>query len=168
MQDELIVLGRITGLYGVRGWVKVFSNTQPRDNILSYRNWLLGSPGNWRSVVLEEGRTHGKGIVAKLQGCDDRDLAVALMDQQIAILREHLPPAAPDEYYWADLVGLQVSNVDGVDLGTVDHLLETGANDVLVIVQEGVERLVPFIQGQYIKQIDLANGRMIVDWDPDF
>lgn len=167
-RDDVIVLGRITGLYGVRGWVKVYSNTQPRDNILRYERWQIGRPGQWRMAVLEEGRSHGKGIVAKLQGCDDRDAAAALMGLEITILREQLPPTAADEYYWSDLVGLAVSNTEGVALGQVDHLLETGANDVLVVQQDGVERLIPFVQGQFVKTIDLSAGTMVVDWDPDF
>ncbi|MBE0509636.1 MAG: ribosome maturation factor RimM [Chromatiales bacterium] len=166
--DELIVLGRITGLYGVRGWVKVFSHTQPRENILGYPLWLIGDAGQWRSIALEDGRVHGKGVVAKLKGCDDRDAAAALMGQSIAIRREQLPPAPEGEYYWADLLGLAVSNLEGVSLGVVEQLLETGANDVLVVVQDELERLIPFVQGQFVKEIDLANRRLIVDWDPEF
>jgi 16S rRNA processing protein RimM len=103
-----------------------------------------------------------------LEGCDDRDAAAALMGQQIAILRSQLPSPEAGEYYWADLVGLLVSNTEGVALGRVDSLLETGANDVLVVVQDGVERLIPFVQGQFVKDINLEEGRMLVDWDPDF
>lgn len=167
-KDDILILGRITGLYGVRGWVKVFSNTQPRENILAYRDWQLGRPGHWRAVSLEDGRSHGKGVVAKLKDCDDRDAAAALMGQQIGILRSQLPPPEQGEYYWADLIGLQVSNTEGVMLGQVDSLLETGANDVLVVVQDGVERLIPFVQGQFVKDVNLEEGRMLVDWDPDF
>lgn len=167
--DEIIILGRINGLYGVKGWVKVYSETQPRDNILSYPQWLLGQAGQWRSVAVEDGRTQGKGIVAKLDGCDDRDAAVLLQGMQIAISREQLPPAAHGEYYWADLLGLRVLNRDGVELGQVDHLLETGANDVLVVQDSaGVERLIPFVQGQFVLDIDLVAGQMTVDWDPEF
>jgi 16S rRNA processing protein RimM len=167
-RDDYIVVGRISGLYGVRGWVKIFSHTQPRENILGYTTWYLKQGGEWRETVLEDGRVHGKGVVAKLQGCDDREAATALMESVIAIRREQLPAAGPDEYYWADLKGLRVSNLEGVDLGVVDHLLETGANDVLVVRQGQSERLIPFVQGQFVKQVDLAAGEMTVDWDPDF
>jgi 16S rRNA processing protein RimM len=167
-REEYIVVGRISGLYGVRGWVKVFSHTQPRDNILSYATWYLNKAGAWVANELETGRTQGKGIVAKLKGCEDRDAAAALMGSEIAIRREQLPKAAPGEYYWADLTGLEVENLEGVGLGVVDHLLETGANDVLVVVQDGVERLIPFVQGQFVKNVDLAEGLITVDWDPDF
>jgi 16S rRNA processing protein RimM len=111
---------------------------------------------------------HGKGVVAKLKGCDDRDAAAALMGMNIAIRREQLPAATEGEYYWADLVGLAVSNLEGVSLGVVEQLLETGANDVLVVVQGDVERLLPFVQGQFVKEVDLTNRRIIVDWDPEF
>jgi 16S rRNA processing protein RimM len=166
--NDYLVVGRISGLYGVRGWVKVFSHTQPRENILTYDHWFLQRSGKWVKQALENGRPHGKGIVAKLEGCDDRDAAAALMGTTIAISREQLPAAAQGEYYWADLVGLRVSNLEGVELGVVDHLLETGANDVLVVKQGTTERLIPFIQGQFVTEIDLAAGEMTVDWDPDF
>jgi len=166
--DDYIVVGRINGLHGVRGWVKVFSHTQPRENILSYATWYLKRQGAWVAIPLEDGRSHGKGIVAKLKGYDDRDAAAALMETTIAIRREQLPQAVPGEYYWADLEGLKVSNLEGVELGMVDHLLETGANDVLVVRQGKTERLIPFVQGQFVKHIDLAAGEMTVDWDPDF
>jgi len=166
--DDYIVVGRISGLYGVRGWVKVFSHTQPRENILSYASWYLKRQGAWVEAVIEDGRVQGKGVVAKLKGCDDRDAAAALMDSTIAIRREQLPQAAPGEYYWAELQGLRVSNLEGVELGVVDHLLETGANDVLVVRQGETERLIPFVQGQFVTNIDLEAGEMTVDWDPDF
>jgi 16S rRNA processing protein RimM len=129
---------------------------------------VIGDAGQRRSIALEDGRVHGKGVVAKLKGCDDRDAAAALMGMSIAIRRDQFPAAAEGEYYWADLVGLAVSNLEGVSLGVVDQLLETGANDVLVVVQGDVERLVPFVQGQFVKEVDLTNRRIIVDWDPEF
>ena len=165
---EYIVVGRITGLYGVRGWLKVFSHTQPRENILTYPTWYLQNPQGWVASELETGRMQGKGVVAKLKGCDDRDTAATLMGSTIAIRREQLPQAAPGEYYWSDLVGLQVLTLDGIELGIVDHLMETGANDVLVVNQDGVERLVPFVQGQFVRSVDLDEGVITVDWDPDF
>ncbi len=166
--EDYIVVGRISGLYGVRGWVKVFSHTQPRENILTYATWYLKKQGAWAAAELETGRVQGKGIVAKLRGCDDRDAAAALMGHSVAIRREQLPEAAPDEYYWAELQGLRVCNLEGIELGVVDHLLETGANDVLVVKQDGNERLIPFVQGQFVKQVDLAEGLITVDWDAEF
>lgn len=167
-REEYVVVGRIAGLYGVRGWVKVFSHTQPRENILSYATWYLKMQGSWVARELETGRIHGKGIVAKLRGCDDRDAAATLMRCDVAIHRDQLPQAAPGEYYWADLEGLRVTNLQGVELGVVEHLLETGANDVLVVKRDQEERLIPFVQGQFVTKIDLEAGEMTVDWDPDF
>lgn len=125
----------------------------------------------WRPIKVVAGRKQGKGIVAQLQGCDDREAARLLMGAEIAIYRHQLATLAGDEYYWADLQGLRVETVSGYKLGIVDHLLQTGANDVLVIngKPEGEpERLIPFLQGQTIIKIDLQAGLIQVDWDPDF
>ena len=167
-EGDYLIVGRINGLYGVRGWVKVFSHTEPRDNILSYRTWYLRRGNEWQPFELADGRSHGKGVVANLIGCDDRDVAAGLIGSDIAILRKQLQQAAPGEYYWTDLIGLEVRTVDGVDLGIVDHLLETGSNDVLVVLQGKRERLIPFIRDQVVREIDLAGRKMVVDWDPDF
>jgi 16S rRNA processing protein RimM len=165
---DYIVVGRINGLHGVRGWVKVFSHTQPRENILSYRTWHLLRDGQWIATELLNGRQQGKGIVAHLKGCDDRDQAAALMETEIAIRREQLPEAAPGEYYWADLQGLKVINTEGIELGVVDHLLETGANDVLIVRDGDTERLIPYVFGQFVLDVALDQGVMRVDWDPEF
>lgn len=164
---ELLVVGRISGLYGVRGWLKIYSHTQPRENIIGYSPWLIGTEGAWRSVAVEDGRAQGKGVVAKLAGYDDRDAAAALIGHEIAIRRDQLERLTAGEYYWADLEGLRVVTLDGVELGVVDHLFETGANDV-VVVRGDRERLVPFVRGDVIRKIDLQGGVMEVDWDPDF
>ncbi|MDH5785622.1 MAG: ribosome maturation factor RimM [Chromatiales bacterium] len=169
MEDKgYIVVGRINGLHGVRGWVKVFSHTQPRENILSYRTWYLSRGGQWVATRVVNGRQQGKGIVAQLEGCDDRDAATALMESVVAIRREQLADTAPGEYYWADLQGLRVINAGGVELGVVDHLLETGANDVLVVHDDGTERLIPYVMGQFVLEVKLGEGTIRVDWDPDF
>ncbi|HEX7047060.1 MAG TPA: ribosome maturation factor RimM [Gammaproteobacteria bacterium] len=166
-EDKRVVLGRVSGLFGVRGWIKVFSGTEPREAILEYGDWQLHVRDEWRDVKIETGQRHGKNVIAKLAGIDDRDAAAALMDAEIAIWRRELPETEAGEVYWADLEGLQVRTEAGVELGAVDHLLETGANDVLVVKGER-ERLVPFIRGQVVKQIDLEQGVLVVDWDPDF
>lgn len=162
-----IVLGRVTGLFGVRGWVKVFSSTQPREGIAKYSPWQLRLGDEWRSFVVESGQSQGKGVIAKLEGVDDRDAAAALMGADIAIWREQLPPPREGEIYWADLEGLEVETVEGEVLGRVSHLLETGANDVLVVRGER-ERLIPFVREQVVREIDLQGGRLVVDWDPEF
>lgn len=165
--DEYVILGRVSGLYGVKGWVKVFSHTDPRSNILRYSPWLLRRGGRWHEVELRGGRRQGKGIVAQLAGCDDRDAAAEWQGAEIAVRRGQLPPAEADEYYWADLIGLRVETAEGVDLGVVDHLVETGANDVLVVRGER-ERLLPFTPGDVVREVDLESGRIRVEWDPDF
>lgn len=166
--EQLVVVGTIVGLYGVRGWVRVMSHTQPRENLLHYRDWQLGRHGSWRPVSMKAGQAHGKGLVVKLADCSDRDQARTLIGAEIAVPRTELPPLAEGEYYWADLVGLRVETTAGQALGLVDHLLETGANDVLVVRGEDRERLIPFVKGQVIKQIDLSAGLIQVDWDPTF
>jgi len=160
-----VVLGRIVGVYGVRGWVRVLSETDPREAVLDYSPWLLGADSRPYAVI--EGRRHGKGVVARLAGCDDRDQAAALVDQEIAVDRGRLPSPSPDEVYWTDLEGLHVWTREGVCLGVVDHLFSTGVNDVLVVSGER-ERLLPFAWGDVIRSIDLDLGRIEVDWDPDF
>ena len=165
--DGLVVLGKISGIYGVNGWVRIYSYTSPRDNILTYPEWLLKRGGRWVKQKLCSGRKHGKGIVAKVEGCTDRDLAADLMGSEIAIRQDQLPKAEAGEYYWRDLQGLQVETVDGVLLGQIAELFETGANDVIVIKGER-ERLVPFVKGDVIKSVDLDANLMVVDWDPDF
>lgn len=167
MSGGRVVLGRIVGLYGVRGWVKVFSHTQPRENIVEYPVWLIRRGEAWQQVPLEAGRRHGKGVIAKLAGVDDRDAAAGLLEAEVAVPREALPPAGSEEYYWADLEGLEVKTRDGVHLGRVSHLLETGANDVLVVRGER-ERLIPYTPGRAVERVDLESGLITVDWDPEF
>ncbi len=162
-----IVLGQIVGLYGVRGWVKVFSHSDPKENIFSYAPWQVSHAGKVIEMKVLSWRKQGKGLVAQLEGYDDREQARVLIGSEISISKSQLPKAQKGEYYWADLVGLKVENQDGQDFGKVDHLFDTGANDVVVVKGER-ERLIPFIQGQYILDIDLDAGIMKVDWDPEF
>jgi len=133
-----------------------------------YRTWYLQQrDGGWQAFSLLEGRQQGKGVVAHLQDCEDRDQAQALMGREIGIRRDQLPATAPGEYYWSDLEGLKVITLEGDALGSVDHLIETGANDVLVVKGER-ERLIPFISEQVIVAVDLEAGEIQVDWDKDF
>ena len=166
-ESGLVVLGRVSGVYGVKGWIRVFSHTSPRTNILNYSPWYLHRAGGWERHDLQAGRAHGKGVVARLEGCEDRDDAAALMQADIAIRREQLPALQPGEFYWTDLEGLRVRTTGGLDLGVVDHLFETGANDVLVVKGER-ERLIPFLWRDVIRSVDLETGLMVVDWDPEF
>ncbi len=165
--QDTIQAGRITGLYGVRGWVKVYSYTRPRENIIQYSPWLVKLNGNWRSFEVAEGRTHGKGVIARLEGYEDRNAATGLIGADIALQREQLPELLEDEFYWSDLQGLEVRTDSGQSLGTVDYLMETGANDVLVVKGER-ERLIPYLRNDVILDVDLQNRVITVDWDPDF
>lgn len=165
--DKLVVVGRISGLYGVRGWVKIFSYTQPRENIVNYSPWLLRRNGSRECYEIAEGRKQGKGIVAHLAGIDDRDAAAALVGSEILVAREQFPEAGDDEFFWTDLIGLRVETEDGRPIGVVDHLMETGANDVLVV--DGEQRvLVPFVMNDIVKRVDIDGGLIIVDWDPGY
>jgi 16S rRNA processing protein RimM len=166
--NDYIVVGKISGIYGVRGWVRVFSHTQPRENILTYQTWYLQDGKGWKPFELEDGRPHSKGVVAKFVGCDDRDQAIELQQQTIAIKREQLAQLASDEYYWEQLVGLTVTNLENIELGVIDILLETGANDVLVVKAGEQELLIPYVRGDVIKEIHLDAGTMLVDWDAEF
>jgi len=166
--DDYLNAGEISGVFGVKGWVKVYSFTGPRENILQYSPWILRKNNQSQEVKVTGGQRHGKNVIAELQGINDRDSASALVGSEILISKRQLPKPKPGEYYWADLVGLQVETEAGVKLGVVDHLLETGANDVIVVSDGEIERLIPFLQQQTVLQIDLDAGRMIVDWDPDF
>ena len=165
--SDWVVLGRVSGLFGLQGWVRVFSHTEPRHGIIHYDPIFLRRQGEWRPFKIDAGRAHGAGVVVKFAGCDDRDQAALLIQSDIAVQRDQLPPPKPGEYYWADLEGLRVVTLDGAELGVVDHLFATGANDVLA-VRGDRERLLPFVKGQVVVEIDLEQRLMRVDWDPDF
>ncbi len=147
--------------------MKVFSFTELRENILDYSPWLLKKGGMQTEIEVIDGKRQGKAIVARLDGIDDRDGAAALIGSKILIDRNLLPDTEDGEYYWHDLIGLKVENLDGVSFGTVDSMLETGANDVVVVKGER-ERMIPFLQPETIVNIDLDAGIMQVDWDADF
>jgi 16S rRNA processing protein RimM len=160
-------LGRIVGISGVRGEVKLESWTEPRERIFEYQPWqLVSAPGEDAKIGGVRGRKQGKGLVAHLPGIDDRDAAAALVGTDILIERTQLPPPAPGEFYWADLEGMDVLTITGARLGQVSHLLATGANDVLVVRGGEKEYLVPLVMEYYVRDVDLEARRIVVDWDP--
>lgn len=165
---DYINAGQISGVFGVKGSVKVFSHTDPRENILRYSPWLLKKNDQTRQVKVVSGQRQGLNVVASLEGIQDRDQAFELMGWDILIHKSQLPKPQQGEYYWLDLIGLEVKNLQDEYLGKVDHLLETGANDVLVVLDGETERLIPFLQSSTVLNIDLQAGVMIVDWDADF
>ena len=151
----------------MRGELKLESFTEPARGILRYQPWTLRGPQGERELDGARGRETAKGIVITLPAVEDRDAAEALRGTEVWVPRGVLPPPKPGEYYWVDLEGLRVVNVEGVDFGTVSHLFSTGANDVLV-AQGDRERMIPFLEPQYIRSVDFAAGVVTVDWDPDF
>jgi len=164
-ERKIVTLGHISGVHGVSGWLKIHSQTDPREAIFEYQPWLVGE--QHEAVRITEGKRHGKHLIALLEDVNDRDQAESLVKQQIAVFRDQFPDLPEMEFYWADLIGLAVKVQDGTDLGTIRNMLATGANDVMVVQGER-ERLIPFVQDRYVKQVDLKLGLVIVDWDPDF
>lgn len=168
LSEQHIVVGEVSGVFGIKGWIKVYSFTEPRENILKYSPWTLKKGSELKTLEVVKGGLQGKAVVACLCGIDDRDMAASLGGYEILIDSTQLPEPEQGEYYWKDLIGLTVKTEQGVLLGVVDYLLETGANDVLVVKEGNKERLIPFLQAQFVKNIDLKSGIMIVDWDPEF
>lgn len=166
--ERRVLLGSIGGVFGVQGWVKILSHTEPREAILAYRPWILRQRGSERQIPRVTGRPQGRGLVAHLPDIDTREQAETLIGAEIWIPRSQLPKPKPGEYYWVDLEGLRVVNTEGVEFGRVSHVFATGSNDVLSVRDEGRERLVPFIKDDVIKRVDLDAGVIEVDWDPDF
>lgn len=164
-----VILGRVSGLYGVRGWVRVFSYTEPREALLEYKEWLVGRPGAWKPMEVAEARTHGRTLVARLAGTEDRDAATAYVGADVAVPRERLPETEEGEYYWSDLEGLEVRHRDGRVLGRVSRMLGTGAHDVMEVRAEGQDRetLIPFVPGEFVLSVDLDAGVIDVDWEWD-
>lgn len=162
--NHIVVLGQVVGVFGIKGWVKIRSDTSPISNILNYSPWQLAKHDDWQAFELIQGQRHNKGLIAQLAGCDDRDQAAALVGSQIAVLRAQLPAIAEGEYYWSDLIGLDVYNLKNEFLGRVTSMMETGANDVLVVQGKDEEILIPYVKNYYIYSVDLAAAKMQVDW----
>ena len=166
--ERQLLVGKIVGLHGVQGWIKLESYTEPRVKIFDYKPWRIDAVGRESEIENVHGRQQGKGLIGKLSGYDDRDAAATLIGASIRIPRSQLPRSLPGEHYWADLEGLEVATVEGVALGRVSHLFATGANDVLVVKDATRERLIPFVSGQFVKEVDMQNSKITVDWDPEF
>ena len=159
-------MGRIAVPYGLRGWVNVNPDTEVLDGLFDYPVWWEQTEAGWREFAVEDAKVHGDHLVAKLEGVSDRDQAFRLKGKTVAVPREELPEPDDDEYYWSDLVGLEVENLQQVKFGKIVELFATGANDVIVVKGE-CERLLPFID-QVVLEVDLAGKRMVVDWDAEF
>ena len=166
-ERKWVILGRVSGVFGVKGWLKVRSYTEPHDNIVGFSAWTLRMNGVDRVFEVEDGHSHAGSVVAKLHGIDDRDRARELVGAEIVVVREQLPATAAGEFYWTDIEGLEVRTTTDIVLGKVDHLLATGGNDVLVL-DSTPERLIPFVVGAVVKEVDVERGVIVVDWSPDY
>ena len=175
-QLNMLTVGKVTSVFGVKGWVKIHSFTSPMENIFEYQPWTVKTPQGDVIVEVDQWQRHGKGLIAHFKGVDDRDIAQTYCQSDCVVANSQLPTLDEGEYYWSQLTGLRVVseyNGDRQFLGKVQHLVETGANDVLVVrgckgsIDER-ERLIPFVPEQYILNVDIAVGEMLVDWDPEF
>jgi len=164
--NKKLLVGKINGFFGLQGWVKVFSYTNPRTNILNYSPWSIKVDGNFQSIDIANGREQSKTIVAHIKGIDNREDSQKFIGQDIYINKEQLPELTQGEYYWHELIGFDVINKDEEQLGTVDYFVETGANDVLV-VKGKKEYWIPYIE-PFLVSIDSKNNKILVDWDKDF
>lgn len=172
--NEQIVVGKIGAVYGVKGWLKVHSFTEEQEAILDYFPWSLKLGNKVQTVEVTDWRKHNKGLVVKIDNIDDRDVAQTLVSSEIFVDKTKLPELPDGEFYWRDLIGMTVVTDKGYDLGQVSDLLETGSNDVLVVKanrNDGFgkkERLIPYLEDQVVKSVNVENKQICVDWDPGF
>lgn len=165
--DRVVVLGKVAGTFGVHGWVKINSYTDPPENILEYEELLIGGSDRWTKLEIEDSRITGKGVLCKLKGIESPEEArTRIVGVELGVRRSNMPPPAPGEYYWTDLEGLEAESVSGERLGRVDHFRATPAGTMIVIRGER-ELWVPFVKDRVTK-VDLANGRIVLDWSADW
>lgn len=172
--ENLIIVGKLGSSYGIRGWLRVFSFTEEPDSLFDYKPWYIQRAGKWQEVEVESFKPHNQDTIVKLKGIDDRDDANLLTNFEIYVNAQDLPDLDEGDFYWKDLIGCKVVTINGYDLGQVSDLMETGSNDVLVVKANlkdafgAKERLIPFVEEQFIKQVDLSAKQITVDWDPAF
>ena len=175
MTGRRVTLGRVSGVFGVKGWIKVYSYTRPAANILRYRKWWIVTEAGreaYRAEVVA-GQQQGPALVAQIsdaagQPIDDRDRAAALIGASIEVERDELPKLREGEFYWIDLIGVKVESVEGAYLGTVTDVTSNGAQDVLVLKDGDTERLIPFVREHIVREVDLPAGRIVCAWQPDW
>lgn len=163
--DEYVIVGKLGSTYGIHGWLKVYSYTGVAVDILQYQPWYLKQNDGWQAIEVKAGRQHGKVVIARLADNESPEQARQLTGKTIAIKRSQLPALKKNEYYWTDLEGLTVIDQNGKELGNIAYLVETGANDVIVIRVNGKEHAIPYLPGKVVTRIDLENKVMYVDWD---
>jgi len=163
-----IVIGRFGKVFGIQGWIKVNSFTTPRKSILDFRPWFIQKNNScfWEKICFDASREHLESIIVKLPNCNSPEEARVYTNIEIGVWREQLPKLPPDEYYWTDLIGLKVVNLNGVDFGMVQELMATGSNDVLVVLGDR-KYLIPYLSDVVLK-VDLVNKTIYVDWEQDF
>ncbi len=161
-----VILGRVGAAFGVRGWTKIHSATDPPGNILDYRPWQIERDGQWREIEVAASEMRGAQVLVRFDGCFDREAAVSWRGCALATDRSRLPEPEEGEFYWTDLIGLSVFDRQGAFLGEVERIFETGANDVLVVAGEK-ERLIPFLFGDVVRSVEIDAGRIIVNWHLD-
>ena len=166
LDEKKLLVGKINGFFGVQGWVKIFSYTKPRKNILEYYPWYFVDNGTYKVIGITTGREQSKTIVAHAKGIDNRDQASQLIGKDLYIDKDQLPELSDDEHYWHELNGFRVINKNGVDLGVVNYLVDTGSNNVLVTKGEK-EHWIPYIE-PYLVSVDKQNRVITVDWDENF
>ncbi|QQX81468.1 ribosome maturation factor RimM [Shewanella sp. KX20019] len=173
-KQEPVVLGKLGSSHGIKGWLKITTYTDSVEGIFDYSPWLLKEQGEWREVKVLQWRMQGKAVVACLEGVETRDQAQALTNCEIAVTAEQMNVLPEDEFYWRDLIGCEVVNTKGYNMGKVQEIVETGSNDVLLVkanAKDGfgkAERMIPFVTEQFIIKVDLTAKQILVDWDPDF
>ncbi len=165
--SEWLVVGRFGRPHGIKGFITVVSFTEPRENILNYTHWHVSINNQWQPLNLVNTTVNNKFILAQVEGYTEREDVARLTNHEIAIKREQLPTLKPDEYYWHELVGMAVVTQEGIELGSVSEIIETGSNDVLVVMGEQ-RYLIPFLPDDVILQINSSQRLITVDWDPDF
>lgn len=163
-ETDYVVVGKIGAPYGIKGWLKITSFTASTSDILNYKPWYLADKQTWQAIEITDGHTHGKGVVVKIAGFDAPETARFLTGKTIGIKRNQLPKLKKNEFYWSDLEGLTVIDQNGQDLGKVIYLMETGANDVLVVKGEK-EHAIPYLPGDVIMNVDLEKKEIHVNWE---
>ncbi|WP_392561839.1 ribosome maturation factor RimM [Orbus sturtevantii] len=172
--ENLIIVGKLGSSYGIRGWLRVFSFTEHPESLFGYKPWYIFKAGEWQEAEVESFKPHNQDTIVKIKGINDRDDANTLTNFEIYVDAQELPALGEGDFYWKDLIGCKVIAVNGYDLGQVTDLMETGSNDVLVVKANlkdafgAKERLIPFVDDQFIKHVDLSARTITVDWDPAF
>lgn len=173
-QQRIEVVGKLGSTYGIRGWLRIYSSTEYAESIFDYQPWFLKIKGQWQPTELESWKHHNHELIAKLKNVNDRETAQSLANVEIGVDLSVFPQLEEGDYYWHDLIGCNVVNLEGYVMGTVTEMMETGSNDVLVVRANSKdafgkqERLIPFLYEQVVKRVDLTTKIIEVDWDAGF